>query len=132
MWAHAEYVKLLRSAVDGRVFDRISVVEERYGVPREKRTFKSEIEFFQVTRPVTELPAGKRLQVLDRERFRVVWTIDNWQTKHTTEARLIGYPGFAVELPIPVGATGTLELTLNWPLDDRWLGTNHQVRLSES
>ena len=32
VWAHAEYLKLLRSAVDGRVFDRISVVEERYGV----------------------------------------------------------------------------------------------------
>ena len=32
VWAHAEYVKLLRSAADGRPFDRISVVEERYGV----------------------------------------------------------------------------------------------------
>ena len=32
VWAHAEYVKLLRSVADGRVFDRISVVEERYAV----------------------------------------------------------------------------------------------------
>ena len=30
VWAHAEYLKLLRSVTDGRVFDRISVVEERY------------------------------------------------------------------------------------------------------
>ena len=30
VWAHAEYLKLLRSAVDGRVFERISIVEERY------------------------------------------------------------------------------------------------------
>ncbi len=30
VWAHAEYLKLLRSAVDGKVFDRIDPVYERY------------------------------------------------------------------------------------------------------
>jgi len=30
MWAHAEYVKLLHSVMDGRVFDLIPVVAERY------------------------------------------------------------------------------------------------------
>ncbi len=30
VWAHAEYVKLLRSVTDGKVFDRISAVAERY------------------------------------------------------------------------------------------------------
>ena len=30
VWAHAEYLKLLRSAVDGKVFDRIDSVYERY------------------------------------------------------------------------------------------------------
>ena len=39
VWAHAEYMKLLRSVADGRVFDRISVVEERYGVRKEDRKF---------------------------------------------------------------------------------------------
>ena len=32
VWAHAEYLKLLRSAVDGKVFDCIPVVQERYAV----------------------------------------------------------------------------------------------------
>ena len=31
VWAHAEYVKLLRSVTDGKIFDRISSVAERYG-----------------------------------------------------------------------------------------------------
>ena len=31
MWAHAEYLKLLRSASDGEVFDRIPHVSARYG-----------------------------------------------------------------------------------------------------
>lgn len=30
MWAHAEYVKLLRSKLDGKVFDLIPEVAERY------------------------------------------------------------------------------------------------------
>ena len=30
VWAHAEYLKLLRSVADGKVFDRISVVADRY------------------------------------------------------------------------------------------------------
>ena len=30
VWAHAEYLKLLRSAVDGKVFDRIDPVYQRY------------------------------------------------------------------------------------------------------
>ena len=34
VWAHAEYVKLLRSATDKRVFDRIDAVAERYATPR--------------------------------------------------------------------------------------------------
>ena len=30
VWAHSEYIKLLRSTADGEVFDRISVVADRY------------------------------------------------------------------------------------------------------
>ena len=41
VWAHAEYLKLLRSVVDGAVYDRISVVEERYARPVAERTFAS-------------------------------------------------------------------------------------------
>jgi len=34
-WTHAEYVKLLRSLNDGAVWDRYSIVEERYSKPSE-------------------------------------------------------------------------------------------------
>src|SRR5262249_9845935 len=37
MWAHAEYVKLLRSCADGQVFDLISEVAERYLTRRARR-----------------------------------------------------------------------------------------------
>jgi glucoamylase len=34
MWAHAEYIKLLRSVFDGKVFDFIPEVADRYIVNR--------------------------------------------------------------------------------------------------
>ncbi len=37
VWAHAEYLKLLRSAVDGKVFDRIDPVYERYCEPEGRK-----------------------------------------------------------------------------------------------
>lgn len=130
VWAHAEYVKLLRSGVDGRVFDRISVVEERYAVAREGRAWQSEVEFFKITRPLKQIARGKRLHVLDREWFEVHWTTDDWSTQHCTRGTLIGYPGFAAELPLPPDFEGKVELTLHWPNDDRWVGRNFTVEVA--
>ena len=129
VWAHAEYIKLLRSGVDGKVFDRIALVEARYGGRREDRSWKNDVEFFKITRPLTHVAVGKRLQVLDREQFEVLWTTDGWATHQTALASLIGYPGFAVELALPDNYQGELELTLHWPGSDRWVGHNFHIEV---
>jgi glucoamylase len=130
VWAHAEYLKLLRSAADGRVYDRISVVEERYGVVKGKRTFTNHIEIFEVTRPVSAIFAGHTLRIVDREHFHVVYTLDNWATTLTAESRSVGYPGSFADIPAPVNWEGKIVFTLNWPgqdHQDRWLGRNIDV-----
>ncbi len=53
VWAHSEYVKLLRSVADGKVFDRISVVEERYSAPVAERKNYNKVEIFQLTRKIS-------------------------------------------------------------------------------
>src|ERR1035437_9037703 len=72
VWAHSEYLKLLRSALDGQVFDCIAVVKERYGVATGKRSFKNNLEIFQTSRPVRKLAAGMTLRVVDTVRFRML------------------------------------------------------------
>jgi glucoamylase len=132
VWAHAEYLKLLRSAADGRVFDRISVVESRYGVEEGKRTFTNHIEIFEVTRPVSTIFSGYTLRIVDREHFRVVYTFDNWNTTLHAEAHSVGYPGSFVDIPTGADQTGKLEFTLAWPGQndkERWLGRNVAVSL---
>ena len=130
VWAHAEYLKLLRSVVDGKVYDRISVVEERYARPVDQRSFVSSIEILQKTRPIDVIAAGHTLRVLDPDPFRVVWTADNWATTQTTNARSVGYPGSFADLETTLTQTGSLKLTLFWPDRNEWLGHEYEVRIA--
>jgi glucoamylase len=130
VWAHAEYLKLLRSAADGRVYDRISVVEERYAIAPGKRSFTSRMEIFQTSRPISAIPAGHLLRIIDHDRFRVVYTIDNWANTLQMESRSVGYSGFVADIPTDARQGGSIIFTLAWPGEnqqDRWLGKNIEV-----
>lgn len=127
VWAHAEYIKLLRSVADGKVFDRISVVEERYGVPKEQRTFENRLEIFRTTRPIQVMTAGSTLRVIDAKPFDVVWSADDWHTTHQAEAKVIGHPGAFVDIETSGDMIGSLLFTMHWPEEDRWLGKNYEV-----
>ena len=138
VWAHAEYIKLLRSVADGKIFDTISVVAERYAVEPGKRSFRSTTEIFQVARPVDELPAGHTLRVVDRDRFELVYTLDNWRTTKTVPSRAIGYAGSFVDIDTAAASEGAgpLIFTLRWPApaaeeQERWLGRNVEVKLTD-
>jgi glucoamylase len=131
VWAHAEYIKLLRSVADGQVFDRISVVADRYAVPKEKRTFQSRMEVFQTGRPISAMVQGGTLRIVDAQRFRVTWTNDNWATKNAMDSRLVGKPGSFVDIQTAHDETGSIIFTLFWPEENRWLGRNYEVAVNE-
>ena len=82
MWAHAEYIKLLRSTADGRVFDLIDEVVERY--QRGKRG--APIEIWKLNRRVRFVAPGTRLRVQTTSAFTLHWTNDDWQTARDTAA----------------------------------------------
>jgi len=125
VWAHAEYVKLLRSVTDGQVFDRISAVEQRYcqgkrGTP---------VEVFRLNRPIDHIVAGSKLRVLADDHFCLLWTTDHWQTKRSTESRTVGYAGHFVDLQTEPGQSGEVIFTFRWHQNDRWEGRDFEVRL---
>jgi glucoamylase len=129
VWAHAEYLKLLRSVADGKVFDRISVVERRYAVAKDKRTFQSRLEVFQVTRPISAVVQGGMLRIMDAARFSVTYTTDNWATQTCLEARVVGRPGAYADIPVGTDQTGSIIFTLFWPEENRWLGHNYEINI---
>ncbi len=138
VWAHAEYIKLLRSAHDKQIFDRISVVEDRYAVAREKRTFTSTIEIFKLSRPVDQILAGHTLRIVNPESFCALYTVDNWATSTTVQCSSVGLSGALADIPTRPDQTGKIVFTLNWsgtagqdskPDPDRWLGHNIEVNI---
>ncbi len=134
VWAHAEYIKLLRSARDKRIFDSISVVEDRYGVPKDKRSFTSLIEIFELSRPIYEIAAGLTLRIVDADHFRLVYTTDNWATSTTLDSHVVGSPGSFADVSTRPDQAGSILFTIAWPADhdakpDRWLGRNIEVKI---
>jgi glucoamylase len=128
VWAHAEYLKLLRSAVDGKVFDRIDTVYERYCEPAGRKRRRHDLEFYTLKRPIQRMAAGETLRILDEKRFDLIWTADGWQTTHTTMSHSLGSAGFSAE--IAIGKTdGILEWTLHWTEQNVWLGYNVVVKV---
>ena len=125
VWAHAEYLKLLRSALDGKVFDRIPPVEQRYA----KGRARSKIEVFKMRRPVKTMRAGCVLRITAQQRFRVTWTSDGWKTKTEVDSTALGYAGSFADLPTEAKQTGALSFTLFWTEENRWEGRNFDVAI---
>jgi len=135
VWAHSEYLKLLRSLADGQVFDRISIVAERYAVPPEKRTFRNHRQIYSAGRPVKTVPAGHTLRIVDTGHFRVVYTTDGWATTKEAISRMVSSTGAYVDIPTSAEQDGRIIFTQVWPQEgqpDRWLGRNVEVEIIPS
>ncbi len=122
MWAHAEYLKLLRSIHDGRVFDRFDEVARRYagggrGPPREIWTFRR--------RPATAR-AGEGLRVQAGAAFSLHWSRDGWTSAEDTAATATAPGIHFVDLP-PLGAGAGWTFTFHWTDPDRWEGQDFHV-----
>jgi glucoamylase len=128
VWAHAEYLKLLRSAVDGKVFDRIDPVYERYCNPEGRKQGRRGVEIYSRTRPIQRMDAGRTLRILDVGLFEVTWTDDGWKTVKKTVSRGLGCAGFTADVT-PAAGSSELEWTMHWTESDTWLGYNVKVKL---
>ena len=126
-WAHAEYIRLVRSVSDGKVFDRIQIVADRYLKPHAT----SPLEVWNFSRQIQVIGRGKRLRIPLRTKFRLHWSSDGWATVNddaANEATAVGIYYF--DIPTDQNTRGPLEFTFFWPDANRWEGANFQVRLA--
>jgi glucoamylase len=124
VWAHAEYIKLLRSLRDGRVFDLPPQTVTRY--QRDKVT--SRLATWRFNEKSRWFDRGKTLRIEVLAPATVHWSADGWRTVADHATRDTGVGLHYVDLPtaqLPVGAEVTF--TFFWPEANRWEGQDFSI-----
>lgn len=126
MWAHSEYIKLLRSVADGRVFDLIPPVAERYLRGRGRR----DLEIWKFNRQVRQVRAGSVLRVQAHASFKLHWTATDWGVSADASSRMSGLGIHFVDLPVAEGQKAPLRFTFYWTQTERWEGRDYAIKVS--
>jgi glucoamylase len=124
-WAHAEYIKLVRSAADGRIFDLIPEVADRYGV----RSKAAPLEVWKFNRQVSSVPAGGILRIQAASPFRLRWTCDEWMQPHDMESIAIGTGHAYVDIRVLPEQRAPVRFTFFWTKANRWEGRDFKVTM---
>ncbi len=126
MWAHAEYVKLLRSASDGKVYDAIPEVQQRYLGDRKNRTL---VEVWKPNRRVRFMRKGSILRIHGTEPFRLRWSSDDWKSPNDTESSANALAIDFVDLPVTISSSRgiCIRFTFFWRHSNRWEGQDYDV-----
>jgi glucoamylase len=125
-WAHAEYIRLVRSISDGKVFDLVDIVADRYLKPHAP----SPLEIWNFDRQIPAMPRGKRLRITLKTRFRLRWSTDDWATFDDQEAALTGVGIYYQDIPTDTAKAAVVIFTFYWPDQQHWEGVNYSVRLT--
>ena len=125
MWAHAEYIKLLRSVGDGKVFDFIPEVAARYisGAPRKR------IELWKPNRQPKSVRAGSLLRIQSKEPFILHWTRDEWSTVIETASTMTPLGLTHVDIEVAADETAPIRFTFHWRHPDRWEGRDYLIEI---
>ena len=128
LWAHAEYIKLLRSVRDGRVFDLVPEVADRYV---RNRSVLHKVQVWSIQHPSGSVQSGRTLRIHSENAFEVRSSLDNWATTtdtHSTSSNLgIDY----CDIVIPDNQRVSLQFALFWTVARRWEGRDFEVACTE-
>jgi glucoamylase len=129
VWAHAEYIKLIRSMRDGKVFDMPPQTVRRYV----KAKTDSSIAFWRFNHKCRTIAAGKTLRVELLAQATVHWSGDNWRTVSDVNARDTGLGVFVADLPTKELAPGAVvRFTFYWSEAAAWEHADFSVAIQKT
>src|SRR6202050_5079200 len=108
MWAHAEYIKLLRSVRDGKVSDLLVDVAARY---LGSRADHPPFEVWKPSRQVRSVTRGSVLRIQVQGPFRLRWSGDDWQTVTDTPSSTTALGVEFVDIPIRAAQRAPIRFT---------------------
>jgi glucoamylase len=119
-WAHAEYIKLVRSLTDGRVFDRIEPVHARYAA-QPRRPVR--LEIWSARRKVSRIAPGLILRVVADSPFDITWTADDWHNGDRASAAPTALGVWYADIVAPAAGA---RIRFTWSADT----TEHQIEIA--
>ena len=127
-WAHAEYVKLIRSIVLGHAVDRPEAAWRRYRgtVPKATRAT------WRFTAPRPSMQAGRILRLELMAATRVHYSLDRGRHWSDLEARDTGLGVWVADVPRSdrLAPGQVVEFTFWWPEAGRWEGRDLRVEVT--
>jgi glucoamylase len=129
-WTHSEYIRLLRSIRDGKVFDRPADTWDRYV----KNRTGSDLALWRFDHLVNSFPAGRKLRIELSSPAIVRFSIDSWKSATILATQDTGMGTHIADLPSTQIREGEeLEFTFQWPqAGNRWEGQNFQLTAAKS
>jgi glucoamylase len=126
VWAHSEYIKLVRSLKDRKVFDQPPQTVKRYLVEQRAAVYWE----WRFNNKCRVMPAGKTLRVAVMAPATVHWSRDGWQTAQDVSARNTGLRIYVADLPTSqLDAGHSIVFTFYWPDANRWEGADFGVTI---
>lgn len=124
LWAHGEYVRLLRSVADGAVFDRVEPVVDRYGAGKGRR----DLEVWTFHRRPAFVRRGATLRVVAAAPFILEAAFEGSPERRRAAATGTATGLHFADVAFPADRDADLRFTFSWTLAARSEGRDFVVR----
>jgi len=122
MWAHAEYIKLLRTKADHEGCDVIPEVYDRYV----KQKIVSPLSAWKKNKPIKRLKTSDTLRVVTHEPAILHWSKDRWRTLSDDRLMPSGLDTFYIDIT-GFESGGNILFTFYYPERDMWEGMDYEI-----
>ena len=127
VWAHSEYIKLLRSLRDGKLFDQSPQTVKRYCVEKREAIYAS----WCFNNKCRSIPLNRDLRIALLAPAVVHWSDDAWKSARDVQTRESGIGIYFVDLPTHgLRAGSEIAFTFYWPQAQRWEDVNFSVTIA--
>ncbi len=117
-------MKRLRSARDGKVFDLIPEVANRYLKKKRERPF---VDMWSFACPIGNVAQGHTLRVLAQAGFELRYSLDEWASAQQAGSKDTIFDAFYVDIEIPEHAAGACRFTFYWQGAGTWENRDFEV-----
>ena len=124
VWAHSEYVKLVRSLEENKVFDMPPQTKLRYV----KESHLSRLIVWKFNHKCHQVNPGETLRIEAEEKAVIKWSTDDWNSFNETEMVDSGLGIFYADLGTKeLNSKTKLSFTFYWVEQNKWEGLNYDV-----